>query len=836
MSYWDDVNQRALEDCPRLLYEILPGGVVSKGHYHCATIAGGEGKSFDVNLQKGMWGDWADNTAPRGGNIIDLYAAVKGLDRKAALRELAERYGVNTPGRRKKVNWRPILPIPDDAPLLIVDELFHGEPIGGVWKYTNAEGHPLMARVRVNKPTGEKDRVPSVTYCRNSETGAMEWRVQAPPQPWPLYNLPALTAGPHLVLVVEGEKTADAGQRLLPDWCVTTWPGGSNSVDQCDWNPLVNLKDALVTFWPDNDKPGQAAMSRAAEILGRPAAIIELDPRWPEHYDLADLENDGWTTEQVEAWIQSHSRKVTPAPADDKPIVTMRGGISSRVKAIFDAINSMPRQELFYFGTDVVRIVHNSFGTEELVTMNQSRISAWCSTRLELQWPDPTKTKGEAMVADSLAEAIIMEAPRYLPTLLFRSSCPIFTSAGKLVDKPGYDKDSKSWVALPKEYTGPLSIDESLGVIDNWLTDFPFKSEADKANCLAFAITPILRPMISGPVPITRFEAPQPGTGKSLLAKIILIAITGASKMLPMSDSHEEMEKKIQAALMQLPQIIMFDNANKISASSLALAVSSTWFENRVLGLSKTATVPVICAWGVTINNAQMSQEFLRRTVRVRLDANMPHPEDKTDFIHPNIESYTRLNRGTIISALLGMCQYGLANQSESKVPPLGSFEDWSKTVGRVLEACGFEGFLATIKDDRSEASSGEDDALESFVESWASEYGTNRVTPKELAAIATSTDGFPAKRKENGEVSAESVGWQLRKHRGHQFPSGKIEGPGKSGSKRFWWLSMVKNGDGQPQLFSSSQQNDATSDRDGVTDCDGISGRENGVQDEMEF
>jgi putative DNA primase/helicase len=82
--------------------------------------------------------------------------------------------------------------------------------------------------------------------------------------PRPLYNLNELTerlSDP--VLVVEGEKAADAARTLFPDYVVTTWAGGSNAPAQAAWDALER-RNAVI--WPDADEPGKKAAEKVAEL------------------------------------------------------------------------------------------------------------------------------------------------------------------------------------------------------------------------------------------------------------------------------------------------------------------------------------------------------------------------------------------------------------------------------------------------------------------------------------------------------------------------------------------------------------------------------------------
>jgi hypothetical protein len=118
------------------------------------------------------------------------------------------------------------MPLPE-----MIEHRRHGTP-SQVWRYDNAEGALLYAVLRFDTPNGKKQVLPFT--C-----GAEEWEYKAPPALRPIYNLPGLAARPDApVLVVEGEKAADAAAALFPDFVVTTWQGGCNATGKADWSLL----------------------------------------------------------------------------------------------------------------------------------------------------------------------------------------------------------------------------------------------------------------------------------------------------------------------------------------------------------------------------------------------------------------------------------------------------------------------------------------------------------------------------------------------------------------------------------------------------------------------
>jgi putative DNA primase/helicase len=127
----------------------------------------------------------------------------------------------------------------------------HGRP-SAIWTYHDATGQPVGVVVRWDRADGTKDIRP-VSRFRGG------WRVGGMPAPCPLYGLPKLLAGEEPVVVVEGEKAADAGGAI--GLLTTTSPHGAQAAGKADWTPLAGRE---VRILPDNDAPGEAYAARVA--------------------------------------------------------------------------------------------------------------------------------------------------------------------------------------------------------------------------------------------------------------------------------------------------------------------------------------------------------------------------------------------------------------------------------------------------------------------------------------------------------------------------------------------------------------------------------------------
>lgn len=149
--------------------------------------------------------------------------------------------------------------------------------------YHAPDGREIMQVVRFERGDGK-------TFRPMHYAGAgAAFALTAIPGLRPLYNLHHLANRPDaMVLIVEGEKAADAAGELFPDMVCVTWPGGAASVGKADWRDLAGR---TVVLWSDNDKAGRDAEPKVAGILaglGCRVSIVPVPEGFPAGWDLAD--------------------------------------------------------------------------------------------------------------------------------------------------------------------------------------------------------------------------------------------------------------------------------------------------------------------------------------------------------------------------------------------------------------------------------------------------------------------------------------------------------------------------------------------------------------------
>ena len=157
----------------------------------------------------------------------------------------------------------------------------------GVWEYRTHDNQLLGYSVRKQKGDGKR----FVPWSFQNNEWVMKWYES---ETKPIYNCQEIPKNPQKpILIVEGEKTADAAQKLLPDWVCVTWMGGSSSASKIDTAPF---KDKKVCIWPDNDEPGHKAADKIKKALKDIAShvgvvnptILGVATKW----DLADFNEE----------------------------------------------------------------------------------------------------------------------------------------------------------------------------------------------------------------------------------------------------------------------------------------------------------------------------------------------------------------------------------------------------------------------------------------------------------------------------------------------------------------------------------------------------------------
>jgi DNA polymerase I-like protein with 3'-5' exonuclease and polymerase domains len=345
---------------------------------------------------------------------------------------------------------------------------------------------------------------------------------------------------------------------------------------------------------------------------------------------------------------------------------------------------------------------------ETAITVNENEGAN--GTTYSYAWPDP-----------GTMAATMSQADQFAP-LDRISHAPFVREDGTVVTEPGYDEATRTMLIPDPVFEGlkvpedpsPAEIEAARELIlTEWLGDFPFDSDTDRANVLALIVTPAIRGMVPK-VPLAVVDGLQMGVGKNLLADSILTVYTGAAAE-PMNwvPEADELRKQITAAFRTGAEFFVFDEAHTIEGAPLAQALTASTWQDRILGVSTMANFPNVITWMSLGNQVQVRGDLTRRVYRIALRPRYANPQDRpaSSFRHPgqsglDLGSWTRKHRRELMTAILTLVRawFAQGQPRPARGVSFGSFEVWEKITGGIVETAGLTGFLDNLKVWRSES------------------------------------------------------------------------------------------------------------------------------------
>jgi len=306
--------------------------------------------------------------------------------------------------------------------------------------------------------------------------------------------------------------------------------------------------------------------------------------------------------------------------------------------------------------------------------------------------------------------------------------------------------------------------------------------------------------MIDGLTPLHFVEASGQGAGKGLLAKTLLsISCDGGIGIIPPPRDEEEIRKAITARLREGRAAFLIDNVTRLDSAVLSAALTADIWDDRLLGRNQTVRLPIRWVWAATGNNAIVSTDIARRAIRIRLTPEDERPWLRRDFRHPELSAWTAKHRGELIYAALTLIQaWVAAGRPEADVTPLGSFENWTRVMGGILQHAGVPGFLGNILEFYELADS-ESAVWREFLEVWWQRYGDKKVKVSELFPLALEIENFDLGKGATERAQKITFGRKIAAMRDRIFNGKKICSAGIEHKTTCWRLVLIKQREEYP-------------------------------------
>lgn len=495
----------------------------------------------------------------------------------------------------------------------------------------------------------------------------------------------------------------------------------------------------------------------------------------------------------IESEDEQQNKKETKDPAKKKhgklsEIMVNHGDLERLESETWSAVKTFNGMNPSYFR------YNSKLSTVGIGDFGEAKISTLCPRSIQSELAKiayfyegngPNKSvKNQVHPPLTLASGLDSSPVMPLPFLHRVVSTPFFNRQGELIVKHGYDPVSSCYLYLQNQ-NGSIGkipskptekeVSDSIGIISNHLEGFPFADEASRSNAISLFFLPFIRDLIDGPTPLHLIEAPEKGTGKGMLAESLLYPFVGSelhSIQVPKSND-DEWRKQIVSSLLPSPQVILFDNiVGKLDNAPLCSLLTQRKWSARILGESRDATFLIVQIFVATGNNCRVEGDMQRRTLLIRLDAKTARPWERSNFKY-KLPDFVKVNRWKIIESALILIKHWLGAGAPEKEISWGSYEDYAKKIGGLVEFLGFRNWNGNAgelrQNDKKELA-----LLDLIRQWWINDYkpellGTTPRTAKELVFVADQVEYDFGKA--NGEkAKATRIGMLLAPCRGRVF------------------------------------------------------------------
>lgn len=482
-------------------------------------------------------------------------------------------------------------------------------------------------------------------------------------------------------------------------------------------------------------------------------------------------------------------------------------GFRSMVQFTLDGLEQINarRPTLFRHGTELARIVQVSEeDSAKIQILNLDQFSAALPVHFEKK---KDKRLESAPPPVEVAKKVYHTPNLPLPYLAALTRFPTFGEDGSLQTEPGYSTTTQTFYAPPVGMDipavggwgseGARQRDVAKArrlLVEELLADFPFdgwnrdrimdafhgrsgeRLPASLMNALAILVTPFVRAMIAGPVPLSLVSKPQAGTGATYLVELVQMLVSGTpNARAPLSASEEERRKALFTCVKAGEAVALYDNQKgTLDSPVLASVLTGNTLTDRVLGRSEERSLPIRSIFAMTANNLILSEELQRRINLVRMDAKTADPKNRDGWRHPSLHAWAEVNRGELLWAILTLVQNWIHRgcQGPNHCPAVASYGGWCFVIGGVLEAADdrWAAFQGNRADIALFAAAGEEQGFAELVAAWAATGGDR--TAAELAEImeAENIEIEDVKIGRDGAPSAVSLGIQLAAYNGRRF------------------------------------------------------------------
>ncbi len=324
---------------------------------------------------------------------------------------------------------------------------------------------------------------------------------------------------------------------------------------------------------------------------------------------------------------------------------------------------------------------------------------------------------------------------------------PTLRADGSVLEAKGYDvatglllQPNAAFEPVPQNPSRDEALD-ALARLDELVCKFPFVTKADRSVWLAALLTAAIRRSLPT-APLFAFSAPTAGTGKSYLADMIAIIVTGeAAPALSQGRTEEENEKRLTGVLLSGHTIINIDNCTlAIDGDFLCSVLTQPIVEVRKMGGHEVRRIPGSATMLATGNSLVIAGDMTRRALVCSLDAGVERPELRVFDFNP-LEKAKHGRARYLVDALTILRAFHVAGRPRQVDEPFGSFETWSDWVRSALLWLGLDD--SNIVMERTRKSDPKLLSLREILHGLYRIFGKRQLRAREIISSATALMPF---------------------------------------------------------------------------------------------
>lgn len=351
------------------------------------------------------------------------------------------------------------------------------------------------------------------------------------------------------------------------------------------------------------------------------------------------------------------------------------------------------------------------------------------------------------------------------------SAQPLYLSDFSLT-RPGYNDGGEGNRIL---YLGDgAAVSPSLNLINTFLDEMAFATIADRTNAAAALLTVLLRHHWPGGKPIIIATATKSHAGKDTV--ILFAAGVAVLCAISYQATNWALERSFVGALNNNPNtgVLVVENARLDRRDRM---IASAFLERfatdpEPLLFSTGTGRPVrrhndICL-AISTNYGSVSEDLMNRALPIHLNPTGNVADRESRIGNPKLE-YLPANREGIVAEARGMIERwkaaGQPLDSTAKHP----FSVWARTIGGILKANGFDGFLANYHHRKTA-----DDPLREAIGLLGAELPDQWHRPatwaEHIAKLGLTKRVIPVGDQDSAEGRKRGVGVILSAHRDETF------------------------------------------------------------------